>query len=128
MTMKIVKEYSYFGGSEILQVHFPLIDKEISFVISSIHPKTETDGRISLYTLFSKFQSHFQNHRFVRNKINYSVPLLNRQAQFEDTFVQIDFFKEKVMVEVKFAEYPFMLYDMVKFQYFFNERKADVGV
>ncbi|MFH1445833.1 MAG: BglII/BstYI family type II restriction endonuclease, partial [Chloroflexota bacterium] len=98
------------------------------FIISSVHPKTETDGRISPYTLFSKFQSHFQNHRFARNRINYSVPLLNKQAQFEDTFVQIDFFKEKVMVEVQFGKYAFMFYDMAKFQYFFNERKADVGV
>lgn len=31
-------------------------------------------------------------------------------------------------VEVQFGKYAFMFYDMVKFQYFFNENKADVGV
>ena len=36
--------------------------------------------------------------------------------------------KGKVLVEVQFGKYAFMFYDMAKFQYFFNENKADVGV
>jgi hypothetical protein len=35
---------------------------------------------------------------------------------------------ENVLVEVQFGKYAFMFYDMAKFQYFFNENKADVGV
>jgi len=35
---------------------------------------------------------------------------------------------KKVLVEVQFGKYAFMFYDMAKFQYFFNENKADVGV
>ena len=33
-----------------------------------------------------------------------------------------------MLVEVQFGKYAFMFYDMAKFQYFFNENKADVGV
>lgn len=29
---------------------------------------------------------------------------------------------------MQFGKYAFMFYDMAKFQYFFNENKADVGV
>jgi len=43
-------------------------------------------------------------------------------------FKQIDFVKGKVLVEVQFGKYAFMFYDMAKFQYFFNENKADLGV
>ena len=32
------------------------------------------------------------------------------------------------MIEVQFGKYFAMFYDMAKFQYFFNENKADVGV
>lgn len=40
----------------------------------------------------------------------------------------MDFARERVLVEVQFGKYAFMFYDLAKFQYFFNEAKADVGV
>ena len=40
----------------------------------------------------------------------------------------MDFVKGKVLVEVQFGKCAFMFYDMAKFQYFFNENKADVGI
>ena len=36
--MKIIYEYSHLGGSEILQVRYPLINEEIYEVIKNIHP------------------------------------------------------------------------------------------
>ncbi|RMD92016.1 MAG: BstYI, partial [Calditrichaeota bacterium] len=45
-----------------------------------------------------------------------------------NAFKQIDFVKDKILVEVQFGKYPFMFYDLAKFQYFFNENKAEVGV
>ena len=41
---------------------------------------------------------------------------------------QVDFTRDKILVEVQFGNYAFMFYDMAKFQYFFNENKAEVGV
>ena len=46
----------------------------------------------------------------------------------QGSFKQIDFVKGKVLVEVQFGKCAFMFYDMAKFQYFFNENKAEVGV
>ena len=42
-------------------------------------------------------------------------------------FKQIDFLKEKVLVEVQFGKYAFMFYDLAKFQYFYKNQ-ADVGI
>jgi len=36
--------------------------------------------------------------------------------------------KDRVLVEVQFGKYAFMFYDLAKFQYFFNESQAEVGV
>ncbi len=36
--MKVVYEYSHLGGSEILQVRYPAINKEIYGVIAEINP------------------------------------------------------------------------------------------
>jgi hypothetical protein len=49
-------------------------------------------------------------------------------ARVEGAYKQIDFVKEQVLVEVQFGKYRFMFYDLAKFQYFYNENKADVGV
>lgn len=45
-----------------------------------------------------------------------------------NSYKQIDFVKDRVLVEVQFGKYAFMFYDMAKFQYFFNENRADVGI
>ena len=58
----------------------------------------------------------------------YTIQLPNYQTSIAGAFKQIDFVKERVLVEAQFGKYAFMFYDMAKFQYFFNENKADVGI
>ena len=58
----------------------------------------------------------------------YTITIPNSHIAIPGAFKQIDFAKEKVLVEVQFGKYAFMFYDMAKFQYFFNESQADVGV
>ena len=43
-------------------------------------------------------------------------------------YKQVDFSKDRILVEVQFGKYPFMFYDLAKFQYFFNENKSEVGI
>lgn len=50
--------------------------------------------------------------------------LSSGDVSIRGAFKQIDFVKEKVLIEVQFGKYAFMFYDMAKFQYFFNENKA----
>ena len=68
--MKIVYEYSHLGGSEILQVKYPRINKEISKIISRISAKKSKisnektmKGR-KLYSpkeMNSQFRKEFEN-------------------------------------------------------------------
>ncbi len=135
--MKVVYVYSHLGGSEILQVRFPKLNQEIYDVIKKIKSsktkisKEKTmDGR-ALYSptdMNQQFKKGFNKRGFIELRDTYTITIPNSDVQIKGAFKQIDFVKEKVLVEVQFGKYVFMFYDMAKFQYFFNENKAEVGV
>ena len=135
--MRIVYEYSHLGGSEILQVRYPQINLEINDVISSVlAPKTKISkekqktGKL-LYApveMNKEFKKAFRLRGYEELRDTYTINIPNSQISIPGAYKQIDFVKEKVLVEVQFGKYAFMFYDMAKFQYFFNENKADVGV
>ena len=41
---------------------------------------------------------------------------------------QIDFAKDRVLIEVQLGKYFAMFYDMAKLEYFYRQNEADVGV
>ena len=136
--MKKVYEYSHLGGSEILQVRHPEINADIDAVIKSIQnvPKTKkskekTKGERMLYSpkwLNSAFREGLNARGFRELRLSFRVELPDYPVVIKNAFKQIDFVKGRVLTEVQFGKYAFMFYDMAKFQYFFNEEKADVGV
>jgi len=135
--MKIVYEYSHLGGSEILKVRYPGIDNEIISVINKITaPRTKISkektmkGRrlIAPKAMNKQFQNAFIDLGYREIRDTYTITIPNYDKKIPGAYKQIDFVKEKVLVEVQFGKYAFMFYDMAKFQYFFNENKADVGV
>ncbi len=65
---------------------------------------------------------------FREKRVPFAVELPNYALKISGAFKQIDFVKSDVLVEVQFGKYAFMFYDMAKFQYFFNDEKAEVGV
>jgi hypothetical protein len=133
-----ILEYSHLGGAEILQVRFPKIDKEINDVISSIKnvkklkkSKEKTKRNKMLYSpkdLNKRFTSALHAKGFRQLIDRYTVKIPDHKYEIKGAFKQVDFAKNKVLVEVQFGKYPFMFYDLFKFQYFFNEAKAEVGV
>jgi len=135
--MKIVYEYSHLGGSEILQVRYPEINQEIYEVIASV---TATRTKVSrertrkgtmLYApkdMNQQFKRAFRARGFRELRDQYTITIPNSDIKIPGACKQIDFVKEGVLVEVQFGKYAFMFYDLAKFQYFFNESKADVGV
>lgn len=135
--MKIVHEYSHLGGSEILKVHYPHVEKEIYDVISRVKArrlkmsKEKTKMGKELYApidMNRQFGEQFRSLQFHELKDTYTIRVPNSEIAIPGAYKQIDFVKEKILVEVQFGKYAFMFYDMAKFQYFFNENKADVGV
>lgn len=135
--MKIVYEYSHLGGTEILQVRYPDCEREIYEVIAEVEAKRTKiskektmRGKV-LYSptdMNRQFRKAFASREYRELRDTYTITIPNSEASIPGVFKQIDFVKGKVLVEVQFGKYAFMFYDMAKFQYFFNENKADVGV
>jgi hypothetical protein len=135
--MKIVYEYSHLGGSEILKVHYLELDNEVYDVIKNVkarRTKISEEKTMKGRALFSpkdmnsQFKREFNSRGYEELKDTYTISIPNYGPEIPGAFKQIDFVKEKVLVEVQFGKYAFMFYDLAKFQYFFNENKCDVGV
>ena len=135
--MRVIYEYSHLGGSEILQVRFKDIEYEIYEVIAKVKAqktkmsKEKTMKGKKLFSpmdMNSQFKEQFYQKGFIELKDRYIITIPNSDISISGAFKQIDFVKEKVLVEVQFGKYAFMFYDMAKFQYFFNENKAEVGI
>ncbi len=135
--MKIIYEYSHLGGSEILKVRYPKYEKEIYETIALIKAcktkisKEKTKKGKELYSpidMNKQFEQAFKEKGFKELRDTYTITLPNSDIAISGAYKQVDFVKEKVLVEVQFGKYAFMFYDMAKFQYFFNENKADVGI
>jgi len=135
--LKIVYEYSHLGGAEILQVHFPDWLEEIYQVIRAVKArktKVSKEKTMRGRKLFApkdmnqQFCAQFRKRGYREIRDRYSITIPGSDVRIDGAFKQIDFVKGKVLVEVQFGKYAFMFYDMAKFQYFFNESKADVGV
>lgn len=118
-------------------VRYPEIDQEIRDVISLVtanRTKVSKESTKSGKMLFSpvdmnaQFKRLFRERHFTELKDIYTITIPDSDAQIRGAFKQVDFVKSKVLIEVQFGKYAFMFYDMAKFQYFFNEQKADVGV
>lgn len=135
--MKVVYEYSHLGGSEILLVRYPDYLKEIYDVISNVTAdrtkisKEKTKKNRKLYSPKSmniQFKNEFKKLKYEELRDTYTIKIPNSGTSIPGAYKQVDFVKDKVLVEVQFGKYAFMFYDMAKFQYFFNENKADVGI
>ena len=135
--MKVVYEYSHLGGSEIMQVRHPDSLHEIYQVIAGVRAqrsklsKEKTKVGRLLYSpiqMNKDFKQLFETLGYKEIRDVYTIKIPDSDVAVPGAFKQVDYVKDKVLVEVQFGKYAFMFYDMAKFQYFFNERKADVGV
>lgn len=135
--MKTIYEYSHLGGSEILIVRYPQILNEINQVIQSVQANRIKESKeknklgemlFSPVDMNQQFARSFNAFGYHELRDTYDIEIPNYPQKISGAYKQIDFVKEKVLIEVQFGKYAFMFYDMAKFQYFFNENKADVGI
>ncbi|MGQ9713076.1 MAG: BglII/BstYI family type II restriction endonuclease, partial [Desulfotomaculales bacterium] len=123
--------------AEILKVRYPEYEREIYEIISQIKAnklkvsREKTKLGRALYCprdMNTQFRDAFRKRGYKELRDTYTITIPNSCVSIAGAFKQIDFVKDRVLVEVQFGKYAFMFYDMAKFQYFFNENKADVGV
>lgn len=135
--MKIVYEYSHLGGPEILKVRYPNHENEVYSIIAGVEAvktklsREKTKQNKLLYSpvdINKQFRRAFTNKGYKELRDTYTIKVPDSDINISGAYKQIDFVKGKVLVEVQFGKYAFMFYDMAKFQYFFNENKADVGI
>ena len=135
--VKKVFEYSHLGGLEILKVRYPHIEQEIDEIIDSVKitgrtkiSKEKTKRGKLLYSpkdMNKAFKEEFYKRGYEELKDFYDIDSYDAKHKIK-AFKQIDFLKERVLVEVQFGKYAFMFYDLAKFQYFYNKNQADVGI
>jgi len=135
--MKKVYEYSHLGGAEILQVQFPHLAAEIDACIAEVRAKRtkiskekDKKGRM-LYdpkAMNRDFKTAFADRGWAEIKDRYIIEIPSYPVKIRGSFKQIDFCKERVLVEVQLGKYFSMFYDLAKFQYFFNKSHAKLGV
>lgn len=137
--MRKAYEYSHLGGAEILLCRFPEIDKDIDAVIAAVDgaaarvkvSREKTMPGALLYSpthLNAAFGKEFSLRGFHEEKDRYEITLPETQTIIPGAYKQVDFVKDRVFVEVQFGKYAFMFYDLAKFQYFYNQGRAIVGV
>ncbi|MEZ4659137.1 MAG: BglII/BstYI family type II restriction endonuclease [Caldilineaceae bacterium] len=84
-----------------------------------------TDRTADIYSQFGSYFGQFGYHKL---SDAYTTAIIDKSDEQNGDYRQIDFVKDKVLIEVQFGKDAFMFYDMAKLQYFFNENKADVGI
>lgn len=137
--MKIVFEYSHLGGAEILASKYPDIDVAISETVEAIGSDFRTfvskekgwrQGQL-LYNptqMNRAFKEQFTARGFTELRRYFDVDVPDWKKLPDRGFKQIDFARDRVLVEVQLGKYFAMFYDMAKLEYFYRQNLADVGV
>ena len=137
--MRIVHVHSHLGGAQILKCDFPEINAQIDEAIaatgSEFRTKVSNEKNTKGKRLFdpramnAAFRREFNSRGFVdlKRTVEPNVPGWDTSELSAGT-KQIDFARDRVLVEVQFGKYFAMFYDMAKLEYFYRQNEADVGV
>lgn len=135
--MRIVYRYSHLGGYEILLCNHKQVLNDIEIVVKTVvanKTKKSKEKNMKGKMLYApkdmndQFKTLFGERGYSEIRDSYNITIPNSDIKIRNAYKQIDFEKDRVLIEVQFGKYAFMFYDMAKFQYFFNENRALVGV
>ena len=134
--MKVLCEYSHLDGAEILRQKFPDINKEINDVIdgvigerSKVSLEKNRLGKLlySSKVFKSQFYEGFDERGYSDISDSFFYPICGNEKKVKG-FKKFDFYKDNVGIQVQFGKSSYMIYDLSKFQYFYNKNKISVGV
>ncbi len=137
--MRKVHEYSHLGGAEILECRFHDVTLDIDAAIRSVDAekvrikisREKTKPGALLYSppeLNAAFRHELSLRGFHEERDKYAIEVPGLGTRIPGAFKQVDFVRDQVFAEVQFGKYAFMFYDLAKFQYFYNQGRAAVGV
>lgn len=144
--MRIVGEYSFNGGKEVVSKKYPKLLTEIHNVIESVNAHNLKTKESLETTMLGKmlfapkelnklFKSLFlaKGWNPVREKCEYPTQYYVKDYQpkplRKGAFREMDFVKEKLGVEVQFGKYSFMVYNVAaKMTIFKNLGHIDTGI
>lgn len=143
--MRIVARYSFNGGLETIEKHYPKLLKEASDVISQVSAdccktKISREKTMSGKVLYSPpslnqaFKDRFMERGWAHHKVlcEYSKDYFVRGYRPKETkgaFRDMDFVKDKLGIEVQFGKYAFMVYNVcAKMTIFHNLGIIDAGI
>ncbi|MEW6230036.1 MAG: BglII/BstYI family type II restriction endonuclease [Bacillota bacterium] len=137
--MRKVYEYSHLGGAEILECRFHDVAVDIDAAIRGVDAEAartkvsqeKTMPGALLYSpheLNAAFRRELSARGFHEVRDQYVIEVPGLGTRIPGAFKQVDFVRDQVFVEVQFGKYAFMFYDLAKFQYFYNQGRAVVGV
>ena len=137
--MRVVHAYSHLGCAEILTVRYPEINVQIDEAIraagSDFRTKRSREKSRQDRLLFdprsmnARFKQEFEARGFreLRRPMKRDVPDWDT-SHIPAGFKQIDFARDRILVEIQLGKYFAMFYDMVKLEYFYRRNEVDVGV
>lgn len=118
--MRKIYEYSHFGGTEVLEANHPETAAEIDAIIADVR----ADAAMALSQYSQSLRQVFYQEGY--RELCSMPPRVATET--EERAIQVDFAKDRVLLQVRFGDSAEMFYDMVAFQHLYNERRADVGV
>jgi hypothetical protein len=133
--MKVIQEYSHYGGSEILKVCFPQIEQEVYSMIADVKVITQKKDRDSdiqdgnpLLSANSQFIQRLTSLGYQELSDQYAVEVPFDEIRPEGEDKEINYTKDKVVVGIQLDNLALVFYNIAQLKSCYNENKADVGV
>jgi len=129
-SLVVTETYSHLFGKEVLDAKYPHLVGEIIGVLtktaigrpSKVSKEKDKEGQL-VYAgpdFNRPLTAEFNQLGWRRRKVFYPD-----QKRY---FIDVDFFKDRVGLELQMGKYAFVLHDLYKFQYLFALDEIDVGV
>ena len=129
-TLVVSETHSHLFGKEILDSKYPHIVGEILEILATtsiMEPSkvSKEKGRRGQVVYagpdFNKpLGREFKQRGWAARKVFYQ-----NQKRY---YIDVDFYKERIGLEIQMGKYAFVLHDLYKFQYLFGLDQLDVGV
>ncbi len=123
----IVNEFSHMGGLEFIQKKYPKLEEEIKNIVLTApigHKSKKSDEKTKIGEIVWSGKDFNKPLKDNFKKFGWS----KKRLKLEHGNVEVDFFKERIAIEVQFGKYSFVDTDFMKFEIFHYNDLIDAAV